>query len=309
MGYGAFGDGWEIKRGGCAYPDRLEDLASPPEIIYGRGDPSVLAEDALAIIGTRQMTPYGEAICTLAARMAVSFGIAVVSGGAIGCDSAAARSTLDEHGTNIIVLGTGADVIYPQRSEPLVEQTIAQGGAVISIERWGTQPRRYAFPKRNRIIAALSRAVFVAEAGMPSGTFSTAEAATEIDREVLAAPGSIFSPASRGSNYLIESGACIIADEEALSCALSRIFCCLRSEAAPGARTPALDQCGSMMLEALVATPLRVDAIARAAHIDTRTCLERLSELTLAGLVERMVDGRYAATAAALVNRTSFGAQ
>lgn len=309
MGYGAFGDGWEIKRGECTYPHRLEDLASPPEIIYGRGDPSALAEDALAIIGTRQMTPYGEGICILAARMAVSFGIAVVSGGAIGCDSAAARSTLDERGTNIIVLGTGADVIYPQHSEPLVEQTIAQGGAVISIERWGTQPRRYAFPKRNRIIAALSRAVFVAEAGMPSGTFSTAEAATEIDREVLAAPGSIFSQASRGSNYLIESGACIIADEEALSCALSRIFCCLRSEAAPGARAPALDQCGSMMLEALVATPLRVDAIACAAHIDTRTCLERLSELTLAGLVERMVDGRYAATAAALVNRTSFGAQ
>lgn len=308
-GLGAHRDGWRIERGEEGYPVALEDLRDPPEVIFGRGSRSALSAESLSIVGTRKPTPYGEAACKIGARAAVEAGVAVVSGGAIGCDQIAGRATLDAGGRHIIVLGTGADVVYPRRSARLIADTLESGGAVISIEHWGSPPRRYAFPKRNRIIAALSRATFVAEAGMPSGTFSTAETAAEIGREVLAVPGSIFSPQSRGTNYLIESGACIIADEEGLSCALSRVFGCLRAQ--PGARGELQGESSVVdaVMTALASSPLRAEEISRFIGLGSRECLELLSELVLQGAVERLIDGRYAASTSALVNRTSFGAQ
>lgn len=211
-----------------AYPPALRDLTDAPRRLYLRGDPAALSAPGLAIIGTRRATPYGEAVSELAARIAVEAGISVISGGAIGCDQAAGYEALERGGRHVVVLGCGADVVYPASSELLMERAIRQGGAVVSVVGWGTQPRRYLFPQRNRIIAALSRAVFIAEAGLPSGTFSTAEAALELGHEVLAVPGSIFSPLSRGTNYLLAEGACCIADEEALEVAVSRIFGTLR---------------------------------------------------------------------------------
>ncbi len=110
---------------------------------------------------------------------------------------------LNAGGRQVVVVGTGADDVYPSSAGRLIDRSLLQGGCVLSLEPWGTQPLKWAFPKRTQVIAALSGATFVAEAGMPSGTFSTAEAANALGRELLAAPGSIFSPESRGANYLI----------------------------------------------------------------------------------------------------------
>ena len=216
---GACRDGFEIRRGDSGYPRCVAELPQVPPVLYVRGDATVLDLPSLSIVGSRRASPYGSAICELAAGIAVESGIPVVSGGARGCDQVAGWATLNAGGRHIVVLGTGADVVYPSTAKALVDRVIETGGCVISIEPWGTPPQRWAFPKRNRVIAALSSATFVAEAGLPSGTFSTAEAANELGREVLAAPGSIFSPESRGSNYLIANGACCIADEEALEVA------------------------------------------------------------------------------------------
>ncbi len=309
MGLGAQGDGWVINRGEDGYPRMLEDLSDPPARIYGRGRLSALVEPCFAIVGTRRITPYGAALCELAAKLAVESGLTVVSGGAIGCDQVAGRAALDAGGVHIVVLGTGADVVYPARSGPLIELALARGGAVISLEPWGMGPRRYAFPKRNRVIAALSQAVFVAEAGMPSGTFSTAEVAGAIGRELLVAPGSVFSAESRGTNYLIEAGATIIPDEEALSCAISRIYETLRTQALGHTKPVGATAEEREAIRVLTATPLRADEVARALSLDTRACLELLSALSVQSLVERTVDGRYAASSIALAARTSFGAQ
>ena len=296
-----------IEKGSRHYPAQMAPLASAPQKLYVRGNPDILAGPCIAIVGTRRPTPYGLAATELAARVAVESDVTVVSGGAMGCDQAAGRETLAQGGRHIIVLGTGADVVYPSSCADLIAQTLKKDGAVVSIAPWGTQPRRFLFPKRNAVIAALSQAVFIGEAGMPSGTFSTAESAMEYEREVLAVPGSIYSPESRGANYLISLGACCIADEEALQIAFSRIFGVLnRQSAAPAADLPG-DALSRRVLRALVASPLRSDEIARLTGLDTRACLELISDLMVAGRIEQQLDGRYAATKEMLHALTAIG--
>lgn len=298
-----------IERGSAWYPPLVEELPRPPQRIYLRGDPGILATESLSIVGSRLATPYGRAATELAARLAVECGITVVSGGAMGCDAIAGEETLRRGGRHVIVLGCGADVVYPRSSEELVERTLASGGAVISLEPWGAPPRRYTFPKRNRVIAALSRATFIAEASLPSGTFSTAEAAVELGREVLAVPGSIFSGLSHGTNHLIASGATCIADEEGLEVAISRIFERLRFCHGPAGDVPGESELERELVRILTASPLRVDDIASHAGLSVRDALEVLGDLTVVGLVERLIDGTYAATSHALHAQTSFRAR
>ncbi len=298
---------FELDQHDSGYPSDLLSLPDAPQRLYVRGNPEVLCRSGLAIIGTRRSTPYGEAACELAACIAVESGVSVISGGAVGCDQAAGHETVKRGGCHVVVLGCGADVIYPASSESLIDHVIRQDGAVVSIVPWGTQPKRYLFPKRNRIIAALSRAVFIAEAGLPSGTFSTAEAALELGREVLAVPGSIFSPLSRGTNHLISEGACCIADEEAIEIAISRIFGTLRFTHAAQKRVAYADATTDRAMELLITAPMRSEELARALSIDSRSALELLGDLIITGDVEQQIDGRFTASKAALHARTSFG--
>ena len=287
------------------YPSALHDLPDPPRRLYVRGDPAVLGAPSLAVVGSRRATPYGIAVAEMAATVAAQSCIVVVSGGAMGCDQAAGRAALAAGGRHVVVFGSGADVLYPRSAGGLVSRTLARGGAVVSIAPWGAEPRRYAFPKRNRVIAALSRAVCICEAGMPSGTFSTAEAAFEIGREVLAAPGSILSPESRGSNYLIANGACCLTDEESIEMAVSRIFGVLRYERA-SPEDPAADDRERRAMAALIACPLRIDELAAAIGLDPMACLTYVSGLQMDGRVERLPDGRFAPTKTALHARSAI---
>lgn len=300
-------NGFELVLDQAGYPACIAELSDPPRRLYVRGDLSVLDTPALSIIGSRRATPYGLALAEMAARAAAQSNITVVSGGAIGCDQAAGRAALKAGGRHIIVLGTGADVVYPPSAADLIKQTIDAGGAVVSLEPWGTGPRPWAFPKRNRVIAALSQALFVTEAGMPSGTFSTAEAAFALGREVLAAPGSILSPQSRGSNDLIANGACCIVDSEALEMAVSRIYgtLCFTRPAAPG--VPELDSRGQRALAFLIANPLRTEELAAAMHMGSIAVMHLLGGLEASGLVERLPDGRWTASKRALHAFSSLG--
>lgn len=296
-----------IERGSDGYPPGVLDLANAPKRLYMLGNPEALQGPAIAIVGTRRPTPYGIALTELAAELAVEAGITVISGGAIGCDQAAGMKALACGGVHVVVLGCGADVIYPSSSRDLIDKTLEAGGAVISIAPWGTKPQRFLFPQRNRVIAALSEAVFIGEAGMPSGTFSTAEAAMELGREVLVAPGSVFSPESRGANYLIGVGACCITDEESLEIALSRIYGVLRHPHGPLREVESADPREQRVLRALAASPMRSEDIARLAGLDARGCLEFLSDLMISGRVEQLIDGRYALTKEVLHAMTAIG--
>ena len=179
------------------FPDGVRELEDAPERLYAWGNLDVLNAPALAVIGARSATPYGIAVAEIAGRVAAQSSVAVVSGGARGCDAAAGTAALDAGGVHIAVLGCGADVVYPRSSATLLARTIEAGGLILSLDPWGSPPRKWAFPRRNRVIAALSSAVMITEAGLPSGTFSTAETAMDLGRELLAVPGSILSPQSR----------------------------------------------------------------------------------------------------------------
>lgn len=296
-----------ITRSDPGYPPMLCDLSDPPPALYVRGDPTALLRPCLSIVGARRSTPYGRAVAQMAARIAAEAGLAVVSGGARGCDHAAGTAAMDAGGAHIAVLGCGADVAYPRTSKPMLDRAIASGGAVVSLDPWGTSPRKWAFPKRNRIIAALSAALVVTEAGLPSGTFTTASAANELDRELLAIPGSIFSAESRGSNYLIASGATCIADEEDLELAISRIYGTLRFCRPDAGGIPGLNPGEAALADALAASPLRGDEAARVLGLPEHEAIIALSDLQVRGIIERQLDGRFALSERSLHARTALG--
>ncbi|MBS0429829.1 MAG: DNA-protecting protein DprA [Proteobacteria bacterium] len=202
----------------AAYPPDLLQTADPPVMLYvmGRSHPALtrLAEQAIAIVGSRNPTPQGAIDARLFARSLAASGLTVVSGMALGVDGAAHDGALDgappemELAT-VAVVGTGLDRVYPARHRELAHR-IAQRGLIVSEFPLGTPPLNQNFPKRNRLIAALSRGTLVVEAALASGSLITARLAVEQGKEVFAIPGSIHSPQSRGCHALIRQGAKLV---------------------------------------------------------------------------------------------------
>ena len=188
------------------YPQRLKEIEQPPPVLYIRGD--YLPDDlfAVAIVGTRRITPYGRQITEELATYLAAHGITVISGLARGVDALAHQTALKAGGRTIGVLGSGVDKIYPPEHRALAEKMMGSG-AILSDYAPGTPPDASNFPPRNRIISGLSLAVVVIEAGETSGALITAEFAAEQGREVFAVPGSILAPQSKGTNKLIQNGA------------------------------------------------------------------------------------------------------
>ena len=288
---------WELSLEDGDFPASLLQMEKPPRVLHGVGDASVLSTMCLAVVGTRLATPYGLAVAEMAGRIAAESGVTLVSGGAMGCDAAALRGALDAGGRTIVVSGVGADCVYPKSSADIFERAPREGGAVIALVPWGSPVQKFAFLQRNAIIAALSTAVLVSEAGQRSGTTSTAMAATELGREVYAVPGSIFSPESLGANALIRDGAHIVASEGDLEMLISRDFGVLRLTSEEVA-TPR-----GRVLSALVASPTRADDLANRLGYEPLELLRILADYEVNGLVMRLPDGRYAPTAEALVGR------
>lgn len=271
---------WHIERGEASYPFELEDLPDPPEVLYGFGDPALLG-GGLAVIGSRKATPYGLACARRFAGWTAARGVPVVSGAAIGCDLESHRAALELGGPTVAVLPCGADVDYPRRAASILAQIRVQG-VVVSEAPWGSDPKRWSFVRRNRLIAALSLAVLVVEAGLPSGTFTTADHALALGRDVYAVPGSIFAPECRGANRLIRQGALPVTDVAELAQALGQ-------EAFAPAPAPVSDA----LLAALIASPMRPDDIARTFDLDIVQTVRTLGALESERRICRYTDGRY----------------
>jgi DNA processing protein len=188
------------------YPVRLQEIDSPPPVLYVWGDFTPDDRWAVAIVGTRRMSAYGESLTQeIASALAVN-GITVVSGMARGIDGVAHRSALSNEGRTIAVLGSGLDQLYPPEHRRLAKD-ISENGAVVTDYPLGTRPEGRNFPPRNRIISGLALVVVIIEAGEGSGALITAHFAADQGREVFAVPGNIHSKNSIGTNKLIRDGA------------------------------------------------------------------------------------------------------
>ena len=191
------------------YPALLRDTPSPPAALWVDGDPDVLWQPQIAVIGSRNPTAGGRDNDRDFATELSARGLAVTSGLASGIDSVAHRAALDAGGFTVAVAGTGLDTVYPASGRPLAERIRAQG-ALVSEFPPGTPARRHHFPSRNRIISGLSLGVLVIEAGLRSGTLITARLAAGQGREVFALPGSIHNPMAKGCHRLIRDGARLV---------------------------------------------------------------------------------------------------
>ena len=194
------------------YPGRLQNIYDPPCLLYVKGRlPAIDETAAVAVVGTRDCTPYGVACAEKLGYGLASGGAVVGSGLAKDIDAAASRGALRAGGVTVGVVGNGLDVHYPYESRYLYED-IAAAGALLSEYPPGTEPAGNHFPARNRIISGLSLATLVVEAPERSGALITAETALEQGRDVFAVPGPIDAPASVGCNRLIRDGAGLVSD-------------------------------------------------------------------------------------------------
>ncbi len=190
------------------YPECLREIFDPPYVLYCVGNLDLLKVPAVSIVGARRSSPYGRAVAEKLAFELASRGIVIVSGMAVGIDSAAHWGAL-KGGHTVAVLGSGLDFIYPRDNKGLFKK-MTESGLVITEYPLKSKPLGFHFPLRNRIISGLSLAVIVTEATERSGSLISAKLALEQNREVMAVPGNITSPLSKGTNWLIKNGAKLV---------------------------------------------------------------------------------------------------
>jgi DNA processing protein len=247
----------------------------------------------VAIVGSRRPSPYGEAVAEQLAADLARAGVIVVSGLALGIDAAAHRGALVGGGVTVAVMGTGVDIVYPAAHAKLAEEIIAAGGALVSQFPDGTAPRRHNFPARNWTMAALSEAVVVVEAAEGSGALITAEAALDLQKEVLAVPGSVFSPLSVGTHQLIRDGALLVQNARDVLAALGVTQEVLDDPLAPPKSLGIDRPSGRDGILAHLSDVLALSAaeIARKLQLPVADVLVRLTALELNGAVRRHQDG------------------
>ena len=274
-----------------AYPQRLKEIDQPPPVLYIRGE--YLPDDlfAVAIVGTRRVTPYGRQITEELSSFLASNGITVISGLARGVDAIAHQTVLKAGGRTMGVLGSGVDKIYPPEHRALAEKMMASG-AVISDYAPGTPPDASNFPPRNRIISGLSLAVVVIEAGETSGALITAEFAAEQGREVFAVPGSILAPQSKGTNKLIQNGALPLLSVNDLMQALDLTR---MGEHRVARKMIPADETEARLMNILGPEPMHVDEIRNQTELPIEKVSATLALMELKGMVRQVGGMNYVA--------------
>jgi DNA processing protein len=268
------------------YPAGLHDLPKPPDPLWVDGDVSAFRGPAIAIVGTRRMTGYGERVARELAVACAGAGVVVVSGLAQGIDSAAHRGALDGGGRTLAVLGESIPTFVSTvsgRRRPLVPR-IREHGALVSEFTAPFTSHRWTFAQRDATIAALAAVVVVVEAGEISGALITAEHARRLGRRLYAIPGPLGSSASVGTNALIAQG---------LAGALVSGDQLVRAVGAASARATATDKAGPLM-DALRDGPLGPDELAARLRVSAGVLSAQLAPLVLAGTLRTLPDGRIA---------------
>jgi DNA processing protein len=276
------------------YPSSLRNVHGAPLVLYARGRIEDHDRYSVAMVGSRAPTEYGLHVAERISSQIASFGLSVVSGMARGIDAASHRGALRAGGRTLAVLGSGIDVPYPPENIRLMK-AIETAGAVLSELPLGTPPNRENFPKRNRIISALSLGVVVVEATVDSGSLITVRYALEQGREVFALPGNITSKKSCGTNNLIKNGARLIENaEEIIEELRPQIKGILRERRlSSDAALPQMSDEEKTIYGFLDDEPKHIDAITRNADMPSSKTLSILLSLELKGVVKQIEGKRF----------------
>ncbi|WP_353928739.1 DNA-processing protein DprA [Desulfofundulus kuznetsovii] len=274
------------------YPQLLRVIFDPPPGLFVRGTLPPPGGQAVAVVGSRRPTPYGVAVAEKLGEELARAGVTVVSGMARGIDSAAHRGALAAGGRTMAVLGCGVDVVYPRENKRLMEDII-EAGAVISEFPPGSPPEAWHFPVRNRIISGLSRATVVVEAAEKSGALITADLALDQGRDVMAVPGPVTSPQSRGPNQLIKQGARLV---ESVADVLEElgITCLFPGKHLQSPVMPRLTAEEETVYGMLSGDPVPVDIIIENTGLAAQQVLSALMFLEVKGLVRQFPGRLYA---------------
>ena len=288
------------------YPERLRDLDDAPAVVHVRaagpdrlealvGDTLADGPPAVAVVGTRRASADALEVAHGLGRGLAAAGVTVVSGLALGVDSAAHAGALEGGGATVAVLAGGADVPYPP-SKRALHARVGEAGCVVSELPPGLGPHRWAFPARNRLIAALAHMTVVVEAAERSGSLITAEFAADLGREVGAVPGPVTSWRAAGANALLRDGATLVRDARDVLDAVLGVQAAAERAAATPQETP-LEPRLQRLLDAVEAGRDTVGALA--AHpVDVAHVVAGLTELELLGALRRVAGGRYVRRAA-----------
>ena len=265
-----------------SYPQALRRAYDPPCLLYMMGNAYKEECPAVGIVGTRHPSQYGTAMAETLARDLAYSGVNIVSGMARGCDMSAHKGALKAGGFTTAVLGTGVDEVYPREAKKLYAEIIEKG-VVISEYLMGTPPQPYNFPKRNRIISALSLGVAVVEAPLRSGSLMTARLALEYGREVFAFPGQVNSLRSSGTNRLIKDGAMLIEGAKDIIEALGLPSAGQREE--EQAVLPEGDE--KLLFDALGKNLVHIDSLCEKTGLSPSRTSTLLLDMELKGMVEQ----------------------
>ena len=283
--------------GDPGYPAILAGIYKPPMVLYLKGDVTLLSKVGLAVVGSRAATSYGVKIARDLSGQLAAKGLVIISGLALGIDTAAHAGALAVGGETIAVLGCGLDVAYPKSNARLAEQ-IGAAGLLVSEYRLGTQPDAFRFPARNRIISGLARGVLVVEAAQRSGSLITARLALDEGREVFAIPGRVDSVKSTGTHRLLQEGAKLVSsiDDILEELGWQVGICAVQTSDRPAAAS-AVRLAGDeeRILKLLDVYPKHIDVIISQAQLGVAKVNEVLLRLELHGLIETLPGQQYRA--------------
>ena len=281
------------------YPARLRELSDPPLLLFTLGNTDLLQHPALAVVGARHPTPGGAQNARAFARDLAARGLCVASGLAQGIDAEAHQGALDAQGYTLAVVGTGIDRVYPASHRALAHAIVDHAGLMVSELPLGTPPHPGHFPRRNRILAALSLGTLVVEAAPQSGSLITARLSSELGREVFAIPGSIHNPMARGCHRLIREGAKLVeASSDILEELASQLNAALpippdQAGAAPVAAPEDMPADHARLLDAMGFDPVSVDELVERSGLTAAEVSSILLIVQLQGHVSPLSGGLY----------------
>ncbi|MDR9414966.1 MAG: DNA-processing protein DprA [Gracilimonas sp.] len=272
------------------YPALLKQIYDPPVLFWMKGNPEALSKPGVAVVGTRNTSPYGRKMAKKLTGDLADEGLCIFSGLAYGIDSIAHQTALDHNAPTVAVLGSGIDNLYPQKNADLANQIVKSGGAVITEFSLGTKPDAVNFPVRNRIVSGMSLGVLVVESGLKGGSMITADLGLDQNREVFAVPHPLPSASGTGCNYLIKRGAAklvqtvddileelpvVHADEDNEQPVQSK----------PNWRNEELDELSIQICQILEEKAYQVDELAEKINMNTSQLLVKLLQLEMNDLV------------------------